>query len=405
MVAFSSFKGTNNAMSIDINDLVLAPNDIELSRSASRQSLIRIRRGIYLPANLIPNNAPPWKVRRLITQARAVSLTAALCPQQPPVLTLEAALAIHGLPSWINTADICYRRDDPTAKKQPHTLPFVELYGVRTPPVCDRRLVSRRLTNSTDTIAGIRLSPLWEIAVDCARYLHPMAAVVGASSCLRKLARFDKHNQSDSRKQEQRWRVDILKKLDGSPRFKNSRKVRKVLEIADAGIETPGEGYLLWLMHCIIPNAVRGCHIEKGLTPSPAPEWLTTPATASARNLSRKTAAEQRIKIFTQYEIIASGRQYFGDLAIRSHKIIIEFDGGEKIQNSRARIEFLERQRNLLNAGWSVVRIDSRQLSHPQELIDYLISRLSALGIPVRHPQGSLWSTIPRELLDLDRRY
>lgn len=399
-------------MDLHIHDLVISDRHSIVTRASSKKAhLVKIRRGIYLPLDLIPQNAPRWQVRRTVTQARALALSLAKDRDHPPVLTLESALALHGLPTWINSSDIRYRRECSSTGRASQILSPVTIHGVEVCSVNESHIRSARFSNDHDDVNGVLLSPLWEIALDCARYLHPLAAVVGASSALHRLTSFDMHKQTGPRKRETSYKDDMLERICRAPRFRNSVRAKRIIEIADAGMATPGEGCLLWLLHCIVKDAVTGElseHLGKH-GPPPTTEFghnsRRTRFQSEATALSGPVSSGNSIEIFTQYEIIANGNQYFGDLAIPSHRIVIEFDGGEKIQDPSARYAFLKRQRDLMSVGWQVVRIDPTMLNRPRQLIEYLMRQLSALGVPVRYPQGPLWSPIPRELLDYRRRH
>lgn len=379
-------------MTLHLRDLVISDRSNAISRrDLHKLHLVKIRRGVFLPMDLIPEHAPPWQIRRTVTQARALALTLAKNQDHPPVLTLEAALALHDLPTWINTPSVFYRADGRGTGRAVIKLSAATVHGVEICGVGEAQIHSSRFTKDHDEIGEVLLAPLWEIAIDCARYLHPLAALVGASAAMHRLVRFDKHDQERPRRKEAQYKQEMLDLMQQAPRFRNSVRAKRIIEIADAGMDTPGEGYVLWLLHCIVENAANGNSSGFDLERVGSPTHNRNPRGAT--------------EIFSQYEILTNGRQYFVDLAIPSLRIAIEFDGGEKIQQSHARIAFLERQRDLADAGWDVIRVDSSMLNRPASLISYLSRRLAAHGIPLHRPQGALWSPIPTELLDPKLRH
>lgn len=377
-------------MGLHIHDLVISRGAGVLTRQDLKtQKLVRIRRGVYLPTSVIPKDSPPWRIRRIVTQARVLSLALIRAEEPPPIFTLESALALYDLPTWINTPDISYRLEEGRSHRSPIVLPAVRIRNTQISEVRERLLRSDRTSTETIDGGGFLVSPLEEIAIDCARTLHPMAATVAASSVLHRLTRFDARYQTEPRAKELKLRDDLIQMIEAAPRLATRRQTRKIIEIADAGMQTPGEGYLLWICHCIIDGAVNG---------------YTQSVIRQERRIGGSLPA-QDIAIFAQYEVIACGHRYFPDVAIPSHMVIVEFDGGEKITEPRARYAFLERQRNLQRAGWHVIRVDPKQINRPRALINYLTAELSQYGIPVRHPRKPLWKPIPPDLLDRQRRY
>lgn len=64
----------------------------------------------------------------------------------------------------------------------------------------------------------------------------------------------------------------------------------------------------------------------------------------------------------SQHEILVDGVRYFADFAIIELKLIIEFDGMEKMGNDaaefrRARRDLMLRQKRLEDAGWRILRV------------------------------------------------
>ncbi|MGO1590917.1 MAG: DUF559 domain-containing protein [Ancrocorticia sp.] len=367
-------------MTITLDDLVVSTAERGPSRLFSANpDLIRIRRGAYLPSSKVPAHAQPWDNARAITQARAVSLSLFKNPESPPILTAEAALAVHDLTSWLNTTDIEYRRSDSPRRGTAAHLPAITCGKMTIAQVKERRIHSSPITSDTTEIAGVLTAPLWAVGVDSARMLHPIAGTVAMSSVLSKLTKFDMHRQNQPRENERKLRAEILCHIDSMPPFPGSRRMRRIVEIADAGMDTPGEGYLLWLLHCIINDA------QNGYGP-----------------LGGRGGAT---RIFTQFEIIANGRRYFADIAVPQHRVIIEFDGSEKVSGQRAQRRFLERQGDLHADGWRVIRVSSAQLDDPLALAERLKDQLRSYGVPVKPPSGLLWKMVPSDLLGHERRH
>ncbi len=334
-------------------------------RELQANGYLQIRRGVYLPELLLPDNAPRWEIRRLITQARALSISLTR-RTTPPILSLESALAVHGIASWTNSADVTYRVESHLGQRKPIHLPAVSTRDIDVCSVMEQHMFSDPCRPGTVRVNGVLSAPLDVVAVDCARALHPMAAVVAVSSVLARVCNFDRWNQARCRENEaevQKVLSSNIEAISGKPR---SRQASAVVAIANAGIETPGEGYLWWLLHCMLP-------------PDVAKELVT------------------------QLPIALGSATYFPDGALPARRVCFEFDGfGKMKENER---DFLIRQRALMRAGWKPIRVDQKQLDNPTALVQYLLTELHRNSVPAHAPCGTLWKPIPLELLDPRRRF
>ncbi len=357
----------NLSMVVHLNDLVTREQIGRITEDELRlQGYIRIRRGVYLPQELLPLDAPRWKIRRVISEARALSVSVVRKESPPPVLTLESALVICGLNTWVNTADVSYRIEENLGRRGTRDLPAISIGTVDICAVKERQLLSFASRGDTVGVNGVLVAPLEVVALDCARFLHPLPGVVAVSSVLSHLSRFDRRNQSQSRVGEAQVKEAIRRELTQVSGRKGCQQASAILDVADAGIQTPGEGYLWWLLHCMLPE-------------------------------------HERCQLITQFHVNAEGRNYYPDAALPHRKIYFEFDGFGKIpENER---DFLTRQRALASAGWTPIRIDQRQLGNPRTLIEYLMRELRGCGISVHYPQGISWKPIPYALLAPARRY
>ena len=335
-------------------------------RELWRDGYLRIRRGIYLPRSCVPEEAPRWQVRQTVTKARAISASLKRYGTAPPILTLESALVLHGMNTWTNTADVAYRIESNHGSRKSRTLPPVSANGVSVCAVTERQLLSTVAHDRLVEVAGVLTAPLDIIAIDCARHLHPLPAMVATSSVLTRLSGFDRWNPERSRALELAARNAIRAELTLVEGRRGSRRAASILDIADAGIQTPGEGYLWLLLHCMLPEE-------------------------SCRDL------------VTQWPISLDGRYYFPDAALPASLVLFEFDGFGKMRESER--DFLSRQRALVRAGWTPVRVDQGQLANTEALVAHLLKELRACGIDAHHPCGPLWKPLTRELLAPERRF
>lgn len=210
--------------------------------------------------------------------------------------------------------------------------------------------------------------PLWAVANDCARYLHPLSAFVAVSQILRNYSHFSRFEMKRSRAAERAVRDHLREEVADLRGYRNIRQAEALINGADAGMESPGEGYLLWITYCILHNVGTG-----------------------------------NVEVRTQYPVQAAGNLYYAGIALPEYRVLLEFDGATKVLAGGA--AFLERQRNLQLAGWTVIRVDLRQLEDPGALVEYLVRELRKAGVPGGRPRGPLWKPIPSSLLDAARRF
>lgn len=357
----------NSMVMLDVDSLVTRAQIGRLSdKELYEHGYIRIRRGVYLRKAAIPETAAPWQIRRLVSQARVLSVALTRRGTPPPIFSLESALAIHGLQTWTNSIDVSYRVEGNKGSHETRTLRSVNAHGVAVSEVKERQLVSAMPQFQTVPINGVLTAPLGIVAVDCARYLHPLAAVVAVSSVLAHASEFDRWSLESSREKEARAKDVIRRQMTCIVGRRGSRQAAAVVDIADAGLQTPGEAYVWWLLQCMLPEAA--CD-----------------------------------ELVTQSPVELEGRMYFPDAALPGRKVSFEFDGFAKIpENER---EFLSRQRAFLGAGWIPIRVDQKQLDNLDVLIAYLLRELRGTGIAAHYPRGPLWKPLTRELLDPRRRF
>ena len=129
-------------MELHVNDLLTRPQIGPLREQELRSNgYVRIRRGVYLPESLLPDNAPRWEIRRLVTQARALSISLTK-RTAPSVLSLESALSVRGISAWTNTVDISYRVESHLGQRKPLHLNAVSTRNVDICSVTERPILS-----------------------------------------------------------------------------------------------------------------------------------------------------------------------------------------------------------------------------------------------------------------------
>jgi very-short-patch-repair endonuclease len=345
-------------MELTTHDLVLLDRQTP-TRLRKFEQLIRIRRGVYLPAALLNPHESPWVLARLVALARSLA-PAAINANEPPALTLESALIIHDLPTWNRIPPVTYRTSSSNGTARTH-LPEVPLSSIIIRASTER--TSRAVATTTETVArrgGVTAS-LPQIAIDCARFLHPLAAVVATSGILRRLSEFDRRDLTASREGESAAKAHIAALLEQHPHLPHTHRARAVIDIASGGIESPGEAAILWILKTVLWNTASG-----------------------------------GANVVVQQPVAVDGETFFGDACLVAERVIVEFDGYKKV-TSRER-HFVERQRKLTRAGWRIMRIELDQLRDINTLITYVIQELRSLGASAGYPKGPAWQEVPHDV-------
>lgn len=272
----------------------------EVARQLRAGTWRRVGRGTYLPTRQA--DAP-----RRIALARIVGVHRDL--RSPHVFSHDSAALLWGLPLW-STPDIVhvYQKHHP---------------GRARNPALKRHLGALPDTCVTSTL-GIPVTT-WELtAVDCARSMGPRAALVVVDAALRAGASRDLMHQL----------------LERDPAGRGSARARAVIDLGDAGAESPQE------------TALRFVLLRAGL---PCPQ--------------------------TQVRVDTRLGTFWADLGWEAWRVVIEYDGRPKYADPEALIREKRRHDALVEAGWVVLHVTKEDLRRP----DLLIARVLALlppGVP-----------------------
>lgn len=340
-----------------------------------RDSLVTLRRGNHLKTDLIPENLPRWEIRREVANARSIAVLRDQLARVdgdvgPLALTMESALAIRGIETWLNVPDVHFWPAQPGARTRVKSLPGVVVHGHRVPPSRARCLAGRRLGVGHDVIRGVPVVSIEEAMVDMARYSHPLQAWVGCTLALRVLAPFDNRQPVLSRLRAEQFKTRLLEPLS---RYggRASRRAQAIIRSIDSGSQNGAESSLLWLINTILDSKTRE-------TIQPVPQFSID--TASAR--------------------------YYVDIGFPSVKFGIEMDGLGKLgDGGDTHRLWMQRQHAILAAGWDLARYQHGELADPSALAAKLGDDLRRHGLPVREPAGPLWSEVQPYLLDQERRF
>ena len=212
-----------------------------------------------------------------------------------------------------------------------------------------------------------------------------MPAVVAVSAVLRRLSFFNDRNMEAGRLWENECRAEMLE-IAYELENRGSRQAQAVIRVADAGIKTADEGYLLWALTCILPGSDR---VRFDLGDGRLAEAAGVLADGS--------------DLVTRHEIRTSGGRYFAQFAIPSCEVVIELasesGGSNESSSSKREKDSGRRHRDMMNAGWRVICVDRAHLRLPETFIRHLVSELRRCGVRTRQPFGGLWRPVTEDIL------
>lgn len=324
-----------------------------------RETWLKLRPGWYLRESAIPGGLPSWEVARLVTVARARATW--LASSRSIRLTNQCAMVALGLDTWLSAPDIEFTQ----ASKPGRTplLPAISVGGALVPAVRQRQV-----PGIAGTPRPSALPTLVELAVDLARTSHPLVSVSGVSSVIDRLI-VEGGGPGERQEQEALTKKQILSHLTNVPSSRYRRRADAVISAARSGTDSVGEGFLLWLLACVLPE-------------------------------------EEAQRVTSQYHLHSGQRDFFADAALPHRKIAFEFDGGGKLVEDRsAARDFLARHRALEQRGWRIIRLSSSLMSDAPRALAQLVEDCRLVGVPIRAKPGPLWLPVPLELRDPARRW
>lgn len=260
----------------------------------------RVGRGAYLPATRTAN-------------ARRVALAGIVGAHHqlagPHVFSHESAALLWGLPLWsLPPAVHVYQRNRPGAGRD----------------VRIRRHLGTLVDDDVTVVVGLPATALELTAVDCGRSMHPLAALVVIDGALR---------AGGSREA-------MLALLDRNPAGRGASRARQVVELGDAGAESPQE------------SALRFALLRAGL-PSPR----------------------------TQVRVDTRLGTFWADLGWEEWHVVLEYDGRPKYTDAEALVREKRRHDAIVEAGWTVLRITREDMRVPDLLVARVL-RLLPAGVP-----------------------
>lgn len=260
------------------------------------KNLLRLRRGAYTRAG--PLDADLHRRTGQVAVARVVAV--ARQSRQPLVFSHSSAALLWGLPLL-------------TPPSRVHVIQSLPPSGKAARDVA--RHTCRLAPTEVTELAGLRVTSLARTLVDCARTLTARGALVTLDAGLRCGASRDE------------LAVALARAAGG----RGVRQARAVIDLADAGAESPGE------------SLARATFLAIGLPP---PE--------------------------TQLRVDTVEGPFWPDMGWRELRLLAEYDGRAKYGNvlgdPAALVREKRREDLIRDERWQVLRLTSRDVAHPATL-------------------------------------
>ncbi|WP_022867652.1 endonuclease domain-containing protein [Schaalia vaccimaxillae] len=299
---------------------------------------VSIRRGAILLLKDEDMTAPMWRAQSLANGARILATNH--FTRGSTVFTHESAMIAHGLAPWCKNPNVSLR---PKGRCNRKILPALRIGEHSIASVHSVPTQSTRLGDDAEAVDGVLVDSLETTALLMAASRPPTDAIVAVSQIVRRLSKFDRFLPKASRAHEAGVKAHLLERLSPGgdcAHLRGASRAGLLIAGSDAGCESVGEAALLTVLLTLEPQNIR-----------------------------------------TQYEIVANGNTYFADFALPKWRIVIEFDGVIKMGTNerefhQAQAELMARQRDLEDAGWTVVRVGWKDLLNLDALRAKLLARI-----------------------------
>ncbi|WRS30986.1 hypothetical protein U6G28_04690 [Actinomycetaceae bacterium MB13-C1-2] len=344
--------------------MLVTPDDLLVTSTNRRLSTeqkwghVKIHANVYARVDALSPDSDFWVIGQRVTEARvlAMNLLGESSPDAPRPFGLQSAMVIHGLSSTDPSSPITRRI--PSGPNRVIRLPEV-LVGDTTirPTVVRNSYLNVGPRTPQSGPFDLIVESLEEAAVDICRKLKPRIAIAEVSKIMRHLVGFDRRLPVSERKAEMRLKSEIRRINDDMPSRWRRRVADRVLALADAGADSPGEASLKWMV-------------------------------CSALEAGGVSA----LRVASQYRVSDGFSSYYLDLAIPQEKIAIEFDGMAKLETlSSDKWEKLREEKgrkdDLRAEGWRFIRIASYDMGNPTACMFKVVDRLNRLGVPAQIPE------------------
>lgn len=295
----------------------------------------RIAKGFYLPKSSLPEDLPPWELRRRIALIRHYVHNARM--SRLLMFSHQSALLIRELPllNWplhiherLTGNSPSFRRPYPALRSSGRILAGAARTIIHADQI---------FGDPPEVIAGMPVATLRETARDILTFSPPVEAICEVSILIRHAVHYDRRDLHESQKRLkmllQNWRDAI----EGLPNERGKKRALKLLELCDAKCESIAETKFLWFLH-----------------------------TFKARTWT------------TQEEFSTPAGLYVADFCFPSVGVLVEIEGVAKLGNGATTVKqnlnaLLLRDNALTAQGWKVIHLPaSLVLSTPVDLLAHI---------------------------------
>lgn len=332
------------------------------SRSSHLKGQLRLHCGAYVRLPFDLSQAKPWEIWESIALARIIASVQRRDPT--PLIVGSSALLLHGVRGWIaNPIVDLYQPQRRTSQLIPPcrcgtvSVPAALRVYRRTPPI----------TSERTRVSGLLTEHPYDSLIRCAMHDDALQAFALGCSALRKWCDFSNFSQDVCRGRAEVIRQKILSRLERAKGRRGYARAQRILSAIDPGCSNPAEAALAWVVRSLCPY-----------------------------------------DFSTQYELSAGGRPLFADIAIPLCKLIIEFDGIEKLGSTqgefdRAKRSWVQREQALQDQGWHFLRVNWQDFNEWSELRRRISSAIGVSSTPIPARYALLWEP-PSERCDGEGR-
>lgn len=332
------------------------------SRSSHLKGQLRLHRGAYVRLPFDLSQAKPWEIWESIALARIIASVQQRDPT--PLVVGNSALLLHGVRGWIANPNVeLYQPKRRTSQLIPscrcatNSVPAVRRVYRRTPPI----------TSERTQVSGLLTEHPYDALIRCAMHDDALQSFALGCSALHKWSGFSNFTQDTCRGRAEVIREKLLSRLEREGGRRGCVRARRILTSIDPGCDNPAEAALTWVVRALCPYEVS-----------------------------------------TQYEFTAGGRRFFADIAIPHCKLIIEFDGIEKLGSTqgefdRAKRSWLQREQALQDQGWRFLRVNWIDFNDWNELRGRISHAIGVASKPIPARFALLWEP-PSERCDGEGR-
>ena len=331
-------------------------------RSSHLKGQLRLHRGAYVRLPFDLNSAKPWEIWESIALARIIASVQQRDPT--PLIVGSSALLLHGVRGWTTNPNVeLYQAQRRTSQLIPPcrcgtvSVPATLRVHRRTPPI----------TSERTQVSGLLTEHPYDALIRCAMHDDALQAFALGCSALRKWCDFSNFSQDVCRGRAEVIRQKILSRLEPAKGRRGFARARRIISAIDPGCSNPAEAALGWVVRTLCPYEAS-----------------------------------------TQYEFSADGRRFFADIAIPHCKLIIEFDGIEKLGSTQgefdcAKRSWVQREQALQDQGWHFLRVNWLDFNDWNALRGRISHAIGVVSKPIPAPFALLWEP-PSERCDGEGR-